>query len=91
MWIYFDHTMHHLEHNDLQTPKTKDIHPDVQETLPSDIIVGCRIRHTRMNAIPLFQVAKAEQLPTQGKWYSTTDQTNKFHHLYEQTMGTVVS
>ena len=80
-----------LEHNDLQTTEPEDIHPDVQKPLPCNTIVGWRICHTRMNTIPLFQVAKARQIPVQGKWYSATKLTNKFPHLNEKTMGTTIS
>ena len=80
-----------LEQNDLQIAEPEDIHPDVQEPVLCDTIVGRCMRHTRTNSIPLFQVAKAEQFPVQGKWYSTTEITNKFPHLNEHTMETIVS
>ena len=80
-----------LEQNDLQTTEPKDIDPDVQEPLLCDTIVGRCIRHTRMNSIPLFQVAKAGQLPAQGKLYSVTEVANKFPHLNEYTVETIVS
>ena len=80
-----------LEQLDLQTTKPEDIHPDVQEPLPCDAIVGRRVSHTRLQAIPLFQVAKAGQLPAQGKWYSVDELTKKFPHLPEQSMGTIAS
>ena len=80
-----------LEHNDLHTTKPKYIHSDVQEPLPCDTIVWWRIHHTRTNSIPLFQVAKARQIPTQGKWYSSPEVANKFPHLNKYTMDTIVS
>ena len=42
-------------------------------------------------SIPLFQVAKVGQIPTQGKWYSATEVANKFHCLNEYLMETIVS
>ena len=80
-----------LEHNDLQTSEPEEIHRDVQEPILRDTIVGQRICHTRMNSIPLFQVAKAVQLPMQGKWYSANEVPHKFPHLNEYTMETIVS
>ena len=80
-----------LEHNELQTTEIEYIHLDVQGPLPCDTIMGQCICHTRMNSITLFQVAKVRKLPTQGNSYSATELTNKFPHLNEQTMGTIVS
>ena len=80
-----------LEQNDLQTTELEDIHPDVQEPLLCDTIVGRCTCHTRMKSIPMFQVAKYRQLPVQGKWYSATEAANKFPHLNEYTMETIVS
>ena len=48
-----------LEQNDLHTTEPEYIHPDVQEPLLCDTVVGGCIRHIRKNSIPLFQVAKA--------------------------------
>ena len=79
-----------MEKNDLQTAKPEDIHPYVQEPLPCNTIVGRHIRHTRTNSIPLFQVAKVRQLPTQGKWYSSIELANKFPHLNEYTIDTII-
>ena len=67
------------------------MHPDVQEPLLYDTIVGRHIRHTRTHSIPLFQVAQAGQIPVQGKWYSATEVANMFPHLNEYTMETIVS
>ena len=75
----------------MHTAEPEDIHLDVQEPLPCDTIVGRHIHHTRTNSIPLFQVAKAGQLLAQGKWYFATEIANKFPHLNEYTMETIVS
>ena len=80
-----------LEQNNLWTTEPENILLDVQEYLPCDTIVGRCIPHTRMNSIPLFQVAKAGQIPAEGKWYSATELTNKFPHLNDHTMETIVS
>ena len=78
-----------LVQNDLQTVEPEDIHSDVQEPILCDTIVGRCIRHTVMNSIPLFQVAKAGQLPAKGKWYSATEVANKFTHLNKYTIETI--
>ena len=69
----------------------EDIHTDVQEPHLCDTIVGRRICHTRTNSIPLFQVAKLEQHSAQEKWYSATEVADKFPHLNEYTMETILS
>ena len=59
----------------------ENIHLDVEDTLSIDTIVGKQTRHTRTQTIPLFHVAKAGQIPTQGKWYPLTELEHKFPHL----------
>ena len=80
-----------LEQKYLQTVEPEEIHPDVQEPLLHDTIVGRRIRHTRTNSIPLFQEVKAGQILAQGKWYCSTEVANKFPHLNEYKMETIIS
>ena len=80
-----------LEQNDLHTIDPEEIHLDVQEPLICDTIVGRCIHHIRTKSIPLFQVAKFGQLPTEWKWYSANEVVDKFPHLNEYTMDTIFS
>ena len=80
-----------LEHNDLHKSEPEYIHLDVQEPILCDTIVGRRICLTRMNSIPFFKVDKDGQLPAQGKWYYANEVADKFTHLNEYIMETIIS
>ena len=91
MWTCFDHIFHYywnVSTYKLHPTELEDIHSYVQEPLV-DIITEKQACHTKRQTITLFQMAKAKQLPIQGKWYLLTELEHMFPHLLRQVMGTI--